>query len=57
MDMLHVATALHAAVKLRSTTVVVASSDAGFLRLADACGLRTFDPETQPLGSLLSVWR
>jgi predicted nucleic acid-binding protein len=57
MDILHVATALHLESMVRPQPFVVASSDAGFLGLARACGLKTFDPETEPLGTLLAVWR
>jgi predicted nucleic acid-binding protein len=57
LDLLHVATALHLQPAVGGQPLVVASSDAGFLRLADACGLKTFNPEREPLGSLLAVWR
>ena len=55
MDALHIASALHLQSLNPSRPLIVASSDAGFLNLAKACGLGTFDPETQPLASLLSL--
>jgi hypothetical protein len=57
MDVLHVASALHLQATLRSVSVVVASSDHGFLSLARAAGLRTFDPETATFATLLDITR
>jgi predicted nucleic acid-binding protein len=54
MDVLHLATALQFQSTLRGTPLVVASSDSGFLSLAGRLGLPTFNPEAEPLGSLLA---
>lgn len=59
MDILHVASALELQADLGRRPLVIVSSDQGFLALAHACGLRTFNPETQPFGTLLAIygWR
>src|ERR1700741_2346960 len=56
MDALHIASAL----RLQAATsrpVIVASSDHGFLSLARLAGLRTVDPETANLRTLLDLAR
>ena len=55
MDILHVASALELQSTLNGPLVLV-SSDQGFLALAHECGLRTFNPETQPFGNLLAFY-
>lgn len=57
MDVLHVASALRLQAANRSEPLVVASSDRAFLSLANAVGLRTFDPETATLANLLDLTR
>jgi hypothetical protein len=57
MDVLHVVSALRLQAANRGRSLVVASSDRGFLSLARAVGLRTFDPETGNLATLLDLTR
>lgn len=54
MDVLHIVTALQLDAEIDSQ-VAVASSDGPFLAVARAAGLPTFDPETQPLSTLMSL--
>lgn len=54
LDVLHVASALDLQSSARHATVVVASSDHALLRLAHTTGMKTFDPEVDPLSSLLA---
>jgi predicted nucleic acid-binding protein len=55
MDVLHIASALELQHRLgRARHLVVASSDRSLLALAAAVGLSTFDPESEPLGALLT---
>ncbi|HVG45156.1 MAG TPA: hypothetical protein VM890_10515, partial [Longimicrobium sp.] len=57
MDVLHIVSALRLQAANRGQSLVVASSDHGFLSLARAVGLRTFDPETANLATLLDLTR
>jgi predicted nucleic acid-binding protein len=57
MDVLHVASALHLQATPRGRSLLVASSDHGFLSLARAAGLRAFDPETTTVANLLDLTR
>jgi hypothetical protein len=53
-DVVHVASALTLQAKAGRKAVTIVSSDRGLLMLARAAGLNTFDPETQPLATLLA---
>ena len=55
MDLLHLATALDAARLGRPEPLVFATSDAALQTAAAAEGLRTFNPETDPLSKLLKL--
>jgi predicted nucleic acid-binding protein len=55
MDLLHLATATNAAVSNRRSPLVLATADAPLLTAAAAEGLRTFNPETDPLSKLLTL--
>jgi predicted nucleic acid-binding protein len=55
MDLLHLATASNAARSARAKPVVFATVDAPLLTAAAAEGLRTFNPETDPLSKLLKL--
>lgn len=54
LDVLHLVSALRLQAQSTGIPVTLASSDTAFLSLAQAAGLATFDPETQPLGVLLA---
>jgi len=56
-DVLHVASALRLQGAIRGRAVIVASSDRGFLSVARAEGLRTYNPETANLQMLLDLSR
>lgn len=53
-DVVHVASALTLQAQAGRNGVTIVSSDRGLLKLARAAGLNTFDPETQPLATLLA---
>lgn len=55
MDLLHLATALDAARLGRPEPMVFATSDGPLQSAAAAEGLRTFNPETDPLSKLLTL--
>jgi predicted nucleic acid-binding protein len=57
MDVLHIVSALRLQAANQGQSLVVASSDHGFRSLAHAVGLRTFDPETANLATLLDLTR
>jgi predicted nucleic acid-binding protein len=54
MDVLHVASALELQSAFPVNPVVLASADRGLLRLARATGMKTFNPEVDPLQALLA---
>jgi predicted nucleic acid-binding protein len=56
-DVLHVASALRLQAAIQDRSVIVASSDRGFLSVARAEGLQTFNPETANLQVLLDLSR
>ncbi|HKP74333.1 MAG TPA: type II toxin-antitoxin system VapC family toxin [Longimicrobiaceae bacterium] len=56
LDVLHLACALHLRAE-SAASVTVASSDGALLSVARTAGLTTFDPETQPFGTLLALMR
>jgi len=53
-DVVHVASALTLQAQAGQDAVTMVSSDRGLLMLAREVGLNTFDPETQPLATLLA---
>lgn len=55
LDLLHLASALYTRDSRRSEPVVFATSDAALHTAAAAEGLRTFNPETDPLSKLLTL--
>jgi predicted nucleic acid-binding protein len=55
MDLLHLASALYAQTSRRHEPVVFATSDGPLQSAAAAEGLRTFNPETDPLSKLLRL--
>ena len=55
MDLLHLASALEAARERRPEPLVFATSDGPLQSAAAAEGLRTFNPETDPLSKLLTL--
>lgn len=55
MDLLHLASALYAQTSRRHEPVVFATSDGLLQSAAAAEGLRTFNPETDPLSKLLTL--
>ena len=57
MDVLHVSSALRLQAEIRTRSLIVASSDRGFLALARAVGLRTLDPETATVRILIDLSR
>lgn len=55
LDLLHLASALYTRDSRRHESVVFATSDAALQTAAAAEGLRTFNPETDPLSKLLKL--
>lgn len=55
MDLLHLTSALHAQAERRHDPLVFATSDGPLQSAAAAEGLRTFNPETDPLSKLLTL--
>jgi predicted nucleic acid-binding protein len=52
MDVLHLATALHLQASHPAVQVTMLTSDRDLAALAEACGVRTFDPSREPLAAL-----